>query len=228
MKVKVLKIKFLGTSSGQAIPREDCLCPQCQSSDKKDRRRRPSILIDQKILIDAGPDILKQLRPSQIKNLDSVIITHEHSDHIDGLKYLLHLKRDLRIIRMKPGNHFKLLGVDFFAFKILHSKMVPTIGLELEGKVVYIPDSASLDLALKYLQEVQVAILDGSVFNRSFGGHLAIKETIALTKPLKNLKKIYFTHNGHTQKTHQEMVELIQQMGDQRYTLAYDGLEIKF
>lgn len=223
---KALKIKFLGTSSGQAIPREDCRCPQCRSRDKKNLRKRPSILIDRKILIDAGPDILGQLTTSQINNLDSVIITHEHSDHTGGLKYLLKAQRNLRIIRMKPGNHFKLLGVDFFAFRVLHSKMAPTIGLEIGEKVVYIPDSASLDVALKYLKEVKVAILDGSIFDRSFGGHGAMKEIIATTKPFRNLKKIYFTHNGHTQKTHKEMIKLVQTVGDKRYTLAYDGLEI--
>lgn len=224
---RYLQIKFLGTSSGQVLPREDCLCAQCQSRDKKDRRLRSAVLVNKKILIDAGPDILKQLRKTQISNLDSVIITHEHSDHISGLKYLLRIHRNLRIIRMKPGQHFKLLGVDFFGIRIVHSKMTPTIGLEIDGKVVYIPDSAALDSTLKYLQEVQIAILDGSIFDRSFGGHLAMKEIIALTKPLRNLKKIYFTHNGHTQKPHKEMTKLIQKVGDQRYALAYDGLEIK-
>ena len=89
------------------------------------------------------------------------------------------------------------------------------------------PDSSSLDLAIKYLQEANIAILDGSVLGRSFGGHLAINEIVADVKPLKNLKKIYFTHNGHTHKTHQEMVKLVQSLGDARFTLAYDGLELK-
>lgn len=222
-----MKIVFLGTSSGEAMPRETCDCLQCQSKNKKDKRLRSSILIENKILIDAGPDILKQLNNDQINNLDTVIITHEHDDHIAGLKYLLRTRRDLRIIRMKPGQHFKLLGVDFFAFKVLHSKMAITIGLEINNDLVYIPDSASLDLATKYLQEASMAILDGSVLGRSFGGHLAVNEIIAITKSFKNLKKVYFTHNGHTRKTHQEMVKLVQQLGDPRFTLAYDGLELK-
>ena len=178
-------------------------------------------------MIDAGPDILKQLNSDQINNLDTVIITHEHDDHIAGLKYLLRTRRDLRIIRMKPGQHFKLLSVDFFAFKVLHSKMAITIGLQINNNIVYISDSSSLDLAIKYLQEANIAILDGSVLGRSFGGHLAINEIVADVKPLKNLKKIYFTHNGHTHKTHQEMVKLVQSLGDARFTLAYDGLELK-
>lgn len=222
-----MKIVFLGTSSGEAMPRETCDCLQCQSRNKKDKRLRSSILIEDKILIDAGPDILKQLNSDQINNLDTVIITHEHDDHMAGLKYLLRTRRDLRIIRMKPGQHFKLLGVDFFAFKVLHSKMAITIGLQINNNIVYMPDSSSLDLAIKYLQEANIAILDGSVLGRSFGGHLAINEIVADVKPLKNLKKIYFTHNGHTHKTHQEMVKLVQSLGDARFTLAYDGLKLK-
>lgn len=223
---KICKIKFLGTSSGYAIPRDDCTCLQCVSKDSKDRRLRSSILINDKILIDVGPDILSQLKPAQIANLDSVVITHEHDDHVGGLKYLLKTRRNIRIVRTKPGQHFKLLGVDFYGFKVKHSKMIVTLGLEIAEKIAYIPDSSSLDLAIKYLKEVKMAILDGSTFDRSFGGHASIQEEIAITKLFANLKKVYFTHNGHTNRTHKEMIKLVQKIGDKRYTLAYDGLEL--
>lgn len=221
-----MTIKFLGTSSEKSIPREDCDCRECRSKDKKDSRLRSSILINKKILIDATPDVLKQLRANQIENLDTLIVTHEHEDHVGGLKHVLRLNRNIRLMRIKPGQHFKLLGADFFAFRVEHSKMAPTVGLVVND-VAYIPDSLSLDLAVKYLQDVQIAILDGSMVGRAFGGHMAINEIIATVKPFKNLKKIYFTHNGHTRKTHKEMVELVQRLGDKRFTLAYDGLEIK-
>lgn len=219
-------IKFLGTGSEKPIPREDCDCLQCKSNDPKDNRFRSSILVNKKVLIDASPDILKQLRSNRIENLDTLILTHEHDDHVGGLKYILRINRNVRLIRAKPGQHFKLLGADFFAFRIEHSKMAPTVGLVVND-IAYIPDSLSLNLATKYLQDVDIAILDGSMLGRAFGGHMSINEIIVTVKPFNNLKKIYFTHNGHTRKTHKEMSELVQKLGDKRFLIAYDGLEIK-
>lgn len=223
---KKINIKFLGTSSAESLPRDDCDCLQCASRDKKDSRLRSAILVNKRILIDAGPDILKQLRESQINNLQAVLITHEHMDHNGGIKDLLRLRRDIRIIKLQAGQHFKLLGVDFHAFKVKHSNLVPTVGIEIEN-AVYIPDFSDLTWALQYLGESKVAILDGSCLGSSFDGHLSMNETIGLTKPLKNLEKIYFTHNGHTHRTHKEMEKLVQEIGDKRYNIAFDGLEIE-
>lgn len=219
-------LKFLGTSSAEAIPRPDDDCSQCQSEDAKDKRLRSAVLINKKILIDAGPDILKQLKRNQIENLDLVLITHDHDDHIGGIKDLQKIRRNLEITRLKPGQHFKWQGIDFYAFKVKHSSQITTVGLEI-GPVIYIPDLADLDWAIKYLQESKIAILDGSVLNRNFGGHLSINEIINGTKKLRNLRRIYFTHNGHTHKTHKEMVKIVKTLGDDRFTLAYDGLELK-
>ena len=224
-KMKTILLKFLGTSSVEAIPRDEN-CAQCASDDRKDKRLRSSILINKKILVDAGPDLLKQLRRSQIENLELILITHEHPDHTGGIKDLLKIRRNLEIIHLKPGQHFKWSGIDFYAFKVKHSTQVTTVGLEI-GPVIYIPDVADLDWAMKYLQESKIAILDGSVLNRNFGGHLALNETVKIVKPLRNLKRIYFTHNGHTHQTHKDMVKLVKTLGDERFSLAYDGLELK-
>lgn len=221
----MLEIKFLGTSSFDAIPREDCQCGQCLSLDKKDKRKRSAILVNKKILVDAGPDIAKQLSQVQIKNLKMVLITHDHQDHIEGLKDLLKINPLLNVVRLSPGQYFKFNKLDFHAFKVKHSNQIITVGIEI-GPVVYIPDMAEIDWAIKYLKESKVAILDGSVLGQDFGGHLAIETIIKETKDLKNLKMIYFTHNGHTKKNHLEMVRIVKALGGRRYDIAYDGLKL--
>lgn len=224
--IRKIPIKFLGTSSVESIPRPDCDCPQCKSKDSKDNRKRSSILIDQKILVDVTPDILHQLRRDRIEKLDMLITTHDHEDHIGGLQHVLRLNPDINVMKMKPGQHFKIFGIDFFAFKVEHSNLITTIGLVIND-LIYIPDSASLASAQSYLGEAKYAVLDGSVVGRAFGGHLPVGESVALTKPMTNLKKIYFTHNGHTRKTHQEMQKLIKDLGDSRFEIAYDRLEFE-
>lgn len=223
---KKILIKFLGTSSGGAIPRENCDCLQCGSVDLKDSRLRSALLINKKIMVDATPDVLKQLTKRQVDSLEAVLITHEHSDHNGGIKDLLRARRDIRIIKLNAGQHFKLMGIDFHAFKVKHSNLLPTVGIEINS-MVYIPDYADLNWAMPYLRNAKVIILDGSVLGRNFGGHLSINETIAMTKNLKNLNKIYFTHNGHTHRTHSQMQKLVHEIGDSSYVIAYDGLEIE-
>jgi len=94
-----MKITFLGTGTSQGVPVIACPCVVCQSTDPKDNRLRTSILIetdDKTIAVDSGPDFRYQLLREGVKNLDAVLFTHEHKDHIAGLddirpfNYLLH------------------------------------------------------------------------------------------------------------------------------------------
>jgi hypothetical protein len=55
---------------------------------------------------------------------------------------------------------------------------------------------------------------------------MALNEIIKEIKPLRNLRKIYFTHNGHTHRSHKELVKMIHALGDERFMVAHDGLEL--
>jgi phosphoribosyl 1,2-cyclic phosphate phosphodiesterase len=60
----------------------------CQSLNAKDKRLRSSVLIEIEgttLLIDTGPDFRQQMLRENIENLDAVLFTHEHRDHIAGL-----------------------------------------------------------------------------------------------------------------------------------------------
>jgi len=83
-----MKITFLGTGTSQGVPVIACKCNVCQSTNSKDKRLRTSILInynDKNIVIDTGPDFRQQMLTNNVKQLDAVLFTHEHKDHIAGL-----------------------------------------------------------------------------------------------------------------------------------------------
>ncbi len=82
------RVTLLGTGTSTGIPVIGCTCPVCQSSDPKDKRLRCSCLIEVNgltILIDAGPDFRTQALRANIKQIDAVLITHHHFDHVVGL-----------------------------------------------------------------------------------------------------------------------------------------------
>lgn len=70
------------------VPLIGCDCPVCTSKNIKDKRYRPSGLIqieNKNILIDVGPDFRTQALKYGIKNIDGVFLTHIHADHIAGV-----------------------------------------------------------------------------------------------------------------------------------------------
>lgn len=104
--LKKLKIKatFLGTATSIGVPVITCTCPVCASKNEKDKRLRASLLLEvneNTFVIDCGPDFRIQMLRENVQNLDAVIFTHEHRDHIAGLddirafNYVLNKKIDI-------------------------------------------------------------------------------------------------------------------------------------
>lgn len=84
-----MKLKFLGTGTSQGVPVIGCKCAVCTSGDSRDSRYRSSALITtengKKILIDCGPDFRIQMLQNEEEDIDAVLLTHEHNDHVIGL-----------------------------------------------------------------------------------------------------------------------------------------------
>lgn len=88
MQCPPLKITFLGTGTSSGVPMIACGCDVCSSVDKKDKRLRSSILVQSAattFVIDTTPDFRYQMLRENIRQLDAVLFTHPHKDHIAGL-----------------------------------------------------------------------------------------------------------------------------------------------
>ncbi len=70
------------------VPTIGCDCDVCTSPHARDRRLRPSVLVQYEghnVLIDTTPDFRQQALRAKIRTLDAVLYTHAHADHILGL-----------------------------------------------------------------------------------------------------------------------------------------------
>jgi phosphoribosyl 1,2-cyclic phosphate phosphodiesterase len=83
-----LKITVLGSGTSVGVPTVGCHCAVCTSSDPRDKRLRPSVLLSyegRRVLIDTTPDFRTQALRVNLERLDAVVFTHSHADHIMGL-----------------------------------------------------------------------------------------------------------------------------------------------
>jgi phosphoribosyl 1,2-cyclic phosphate phosphodiesterase len=77
-----------------------CDCTVCHSTDPRDRRTRPSILLElrdsgddpspfaesvKSILVDTSTDLRAQALAYGVRRVDGILFTHSHADHIMGL-----------------------------------------------------------------------------------------------------------------------------------------------
>ncbi len=87
-----LAFTILGCGSSGGVPRIGGHWGECNPENPRNHRRRCSLLVtretDQgitRVLIDASPDLRVQLIDAGVAELDAVVFTHAHADHVHGL-----------------------------------------------------------------------------------------------------------------------------------------------
>ncbi|MFV9856301.1 MAG: MBL fold metallo-hydrolase, partial [Rickettsia aeschlimannii] len=100
----MLQVTILGCGASIGVPVIGCDCSTCTSLSKYNKRTRSAIYINDEnsqILVDFGFDIRNQLLREKINKLDCAILTHYHSDHVNGID-------DLRVFTFMQGKPFEI------------------------------------------------------------------------------------------------------------------------
>ncbi|MDD3320733.1 MAG: MBL fold metallo-hydrolase [Paludibacter sp.] len=247
-----MKILFLGTGTSTGVPQIGCNCAVCSSSDPKDNRLRASVLIsdnENEILIDCGPDLRQQLLKNKITKISSILLTHEHYDHVGGLDDVRPLgsvnvyaeQNVLKVIRRNlpycfvenkyPGvplinlhtidtNEFYIGKTKIQPVRIYHYKL-PILGFRI-GKIAYLTDVKTIDeKVIEQLQNLDVLVLSALRINEHIS-HLSLEQALELKTKI-NAKQTYFTHMSHDMGLHAVVNKLL----PKNVQLAFDGLEIE-
>lgn len=83
----VMNILFLGTGTSTGVPQIGCSCAVCTSPDPRNKRLRSSVYVEAagtRILLDSSPDLRQQALRENITDVDAVLYTHAHVDHVGG------------------------------------------------------------------------------------------------------------------------------------------------
>lgn len=78
----------LGSGTSHGVPMIGCHCPVCTSSDPRNQRARPCLLLtlpEGNVLIDTPPELRIQCIRFGVERIDAVLFTHAHADHLFGL-----------------------------------------------------------------------------------------------------------------------------------------------
>lgn len=103
-----LNIRILGSGTSTGVPVIGCRCAVCSSKDPRDNRTRSSALISyqgKNILIDAATDLRQQALRHQLRQIDAVLFTHTHADHVNGID-------DLRVFNMLSGSSIPIFATE--------------------------------------------------------------------------------------------------------------------
>lgn len=139
-----MKITFLGTAAANAFPEAFCKCGNCEQARRlggRSLRKRSSILVNDDLLIDLGPDIMtaSHMHGCSLVNVRYCLQTHLHADHLD----LSHL------LSRSPG--FGVVGaptLNFYASAETLARAAATFERDLAGYSLLSPD-AEKELNLK-------------------------------------------------------------------------------
>ena len=118
-----MRVILLGTGTSHGIPMIGCDCAVCTSSDPRNRRTRASIIVEvdgKSLLIDTTPELRLQCLACDVRRVDAVLMTHDHTDHtagLDDLRRFNHLQKQALTIYGNKATLSTLIRMYPYAFR---------------------------------------------------------------------------------------------------------------
>lgn len=250
------RLIFLGTGTSTGVPQIGCACEVCTSSDQRDRRLRCSALLElsgKRLLIDCGPDFREQILALGSPDINALLISHGHYDHIGGMDDLrpycyahngldVYCRKDVAMdLRTKMP----------YSFNPAHPDRVPTFHLYEVGNEPFYVDGVEImpievmhgDLPILGFRIGAFAyITDAKVISQSALEKLSGVETLVVNSlrikehpthmnlhdtlkiiNIVNPIRAYLTHLSHDMGLHAEVSKNL----PSNVTIATDGLTIE-
>lgn len=140
-------VTFLGTGTSVGVPVIGCDCSVCQSADPRNKRFRSSVVVragEVTLLVDSGPDLRMQALREGLREIDAVIYTHGHLDHVAGfdeLRAFCWRRQEPLPMHATPGCMATLQAMYPWAFfpKKIHSGYVRPDPRVIDGAFCYGP-----------------------------------------------------------------------------------------
>ncbi len=138
-----MRLRILGSGTSFGVPQIGCPCAVCHSADPRDRRTRCSVYIESdqgaRLLIDTPPELRLQLVDAGVTDIDAVLYTHEHADHLHGIDdlraFTLHRREPLALY----GSATTLRAINTRFSYVVDDSIRPLKGTSKpEGKLVEI------------------------------------------------------------------------------------------
>lgn len=154
-----MKITVLGCGSSLGVPALKYGWGNCNPNNPKNRRTRSSILIEQSgtvLLVDTSPDLATQLLRCGQENIDAVLFTHAHFDHVSGINEL------------RPLFHVEKKILDIFANEETLNKITQTFSYLFKTDVAEIYSSYIRTHQIHY-GEFHIKNTSGVCFEQNHG-----------------------------------------------------------